>query len=139
MLAPNLHRTGKRQSRSRLIWANPASYVGFTCRTPDADNEVQVYDGRTLLNTQFHDDPGTGFFSIFADPEAITSLVLTSDVTGETLPNNFEFDNFAAIESTAATPIPAALPLFATGIGGLGLLGWRRKRKAKRVGTSAAP
>jgi hypothetical protein len=29
----------------------------------------------------------------------------------------------------AATPIPAALPLFATGLGGLGLLGWRRKRK----------
>jgi hypothetical protein len=28
------------------------------------------------------------------------------------------------------TPLPAALPLFATGIGGLGLLGWRRKQKA---------
>jgi hypothetical protein len=31
------------------------------------------------------------------------------------------------------TPIPAALPLFATGLGGLGLLGWRRKRKAQAV------
>jgi hypothetical protein len=30
-----------------------------------------------------------------------------------------------------ATPLPAALPLFATGLGGLGLLGWRRKRKAR--------
>jgi hypothetical protein len=30
-------------------------------------------------------------------------------------------------------PLPAALPLFATGIGGLGLLGWRRKRKAQAV------
>ena len=29
----------------------------------------------------------------------------------------------------SATPLPAALPLFATGLGGLGLLGWRRKRK----------
>jgi CHRD domain len=28
------------------------------------------------------------------------------------------------------TPLPAALPLFATGLGALGLLGWRRKRKA---------
>ena len=27
-------------------------------------------------------------------------------------------------------PLPAALPLFATGLGGLALLGWRRKRKA---------
>ena len=31
---------------------------------------------------------------------------------------------------TSETPLPAALPLFATGLGGLGLLGWRRKRKA---------
>ncbi len=29
------------------------------------------------------------------------------------------------------TPIPAALPLFGTGLGALGLLGWRRKRKAQ--------
>ena len=34
---------------------------------------------------------------------------------------------------TATTPLPAALPLFATGIGGLGLLGWRRRRKAQAV------
>jgi len=34
------------------------------------------------------------------------------------------------IEAPTATPLPAALPLFATGLGGLGLLSWRRKRKA---------
>ena len=28
-------------------------------------------------------------------------------------------------------PLPAALPLFATGLGALGLLGWRKKRKAQ--------
>jgi len=32
------------------------------------------------------------------------------------------------------TPLPAALPLFASGLGGLGLLGWRRKKKAALVG-----
>jgi hypothetical protein len=37
------------------------------------------------------------------------------------------------ISLTSATPIPAALPLFATGLGGLGLLGWRRKRRAQAV------
>ena len=31
------------------------------------------------------------------------------------------------------TPLPAALPLFATGLSALGLLGWRRKRKAAAV------
>jgi hypothetical protein len=37
------------------------------------------------------------------------------------------------IDSQAVTPLPAALPLFATGLGGLGLLGWRRKRKPQAV------
>jgi hypothetical protein len=31
---------------------------------------------------------------------------------------------------TSATPLPAALPLFASGLGGLGFIGWRRKKKA---------
>jgi hypothetical protein len=33
-------------------------------------------------------------------------------------------------QAVATTPLPAALPLFATGLGALGLLGWLRKRKA---------
>ena len=32
-----------------------------------------------------------------------------------------------------STPLPATLPLFAGGLGALGLLGWRRKRKARMV------
>src|SRR5262245_35522357 len=35
--------------------------------------------------------------------------------------------------SLTPVPVPAALPLFATGLGALGLLGWRRKRKARSV------
>jgi hypothetical protein len=34
---------------------------------------------------------------------------------------------------TSVVPLPAAFPLFASGIGGLGLFGWRRKRKAAAV------
>ena len=32
--------------------------------------------------------------------------------------------------TVSQTPLPAALPLFATGLGAMGLLGWRKKRKA---------
>jgi hypothetical protein len=45
------------------------------------------------------------------------------------IPNLF-WAAFNDVTTSNETPLPAALPLFATGIGGLGLLGWRRKRKA---------
>jgi hypothetical protein len=35
------------------------------------------------------------------------------------------------IAPSSITPLPAALPLFATGLGAMGLFGWRRKRKAQ--------
>jgi hypothetical protein len=34
------------------------------------------------------------------------------------------------VSDVEPAPLPAALPLFATGLGAIGLLGWRRKRKA---------
>ena len=37
------------------------------------------------------------------------------------------------VVGTGATPLPAALPLFASGLGAFGLLGWRRKRKNATV------
>ena len=40
------------------------------------------------------------------------------------------------VDAPSQTPLPAALPLFATGLGGLRLLGWRRKRK--KAGAVAA-
>jgi hypothetical protein len=43
--------------------------------------------------------------------------------------SSFVTDNVFA-PPTSATPLPAALPLFVTGLGALGLLGWRRKKKA---------
>lgn len=43
--------------------------------------------------------------------------------------NAFAQSSTGGVE-VAATPLPGALPLFATGLGALGLLGWRRKRKA---------
>ena len=38
-------------------------------------------------------------------------------------------DNWA-IPTVSAIPLPAALPLFGTGLALLGFMGWRKKRKA---------
>jgi hypothetical protein len=38
-------------------------------------------------------------------------------------------DNVSVTDAAAAVSLPAALPLFATGLGALGMLGWCRKRK----------
>jgi hypothetical protein len=46
-------------------------------------------------------------------------------------PAFFQLDDVSVNPSgVGAVPLPAALPLFATGLGALGLLGWRRKKKA---------
>jgi hypothetical protein len=76
----------------------------------------------------------TDFFCNYTGSTASggSSLKLTLDndaglcpVTTSSLAGTFSGDSGEA----AATPLPAALPLFATGLGALGLFGWRRKRK----------
>ena len=53
------------------------------------------------------------------------------DITGDSpLANDQLIVDLSFTAPAAETPLPAAFPLFATGLGALGLLGWRRKRKA---------
>jgi hypothetical protein len=56
--------------------------------------------------------------SIYVDPSVSGYCIQVSDGVG------------GGSCGASATPLPAALPLFASGLGALGLLGWRRRRKA---------
>ncbi len=58
--------------------------------------------------------------------DELADIGIIFSLTSDQPNSGFAFDY--AIGTT--TPLPAALPLFATGLGALGLLGWRRKRKA---------
>ena len=58
--------------------------------------------------------------SLFSDNEHLSAA-------GQLILANYEI----ALIDSHVTPLPAALPLFATGLGALGLLGWRRKKKAR--------
>jgi hypothetical protein len=62
------------------------------------------------------------------------NILFAADVqdgsTGPTGVIGFTFDSITIGGNQGGeTPLPAALPLFASGLGALGLLGWRRKRK----------
>ena len=104
--------------------------VGHTCAT---GGEGASYFGQMNVETG-----STAVHSFVIDLTALTgntswttsAAVLTPDSKGfEALVAN----GTATQDGGFATPLPAALPLFATGIGGLGLLGWRRKRKAQAI------
>lgn len=58
-----------------------------------------------------------------------TTLLLTTD-QGATFGGAGQQFSFT-LDATAITPLPAALPLFASGLGVLGFFDWRRKRKAR--------
>jgi hypothetical protein len=75
------------------------------------------------------------YFGVSNTSPAITCCTFQIDTFFGTGLSNFDEGVITnstnlAFTAVAETPLPAALPLFATGIGGLGLLGWRRKKKA---------
>ncbi len=55
-----------------------------------------------------------------------------------TVPDGYSVQTSSNIGNSPATvtPIPATLPLFTSGLGGLGLIGWRRKKTAARAARS---
>jgi hypothetical protein len=58
----------------------------------------------------------------FLDPDW---LRIGTDIVG-----GVQFNGAFSLNGTTVVPLPGALPLFVTGLGALGLLGWRRKRRA---------
>lgn len=95
-------------------------------------------DGSVALAFSSDDDSGAPFFP--TDGTTLgTVLVETGlpvDVTKYLDPVSLQAKGFTATfqSDVEATPIPAALPLFAAGLGALCLLSRRRKRKAQAVG-----
>jgi hypothetical protein len=87
--------------------------------------------GSMLVNSVTGDAAFTAAF--------MTGQFLNINLTTQALSQGSTLESVAAGGSASAfvgsglvsnVPLPGALPLFATGLGVLGLLGWRRKRKA---------
>jgi len=69
-------------------------------------------------------DTETFVFAGITSTTAFSSITLYSDD-----PDHGSF-NIPEIDFVSSTPLPASLPLFASGLGAFGLLGWSRKKKA---------
>ena len=65
------------------------------------------------------------FFDVFSDPSLPFNGPGRQPTNGNFVVSEFTL-NAAPV---SAVPLPATLPLFASGLGALGLLGWRRKKK----------
>jgi hypothetical protein len=105
-------------------------------------NKITLVGVATLFDTNhtpFGGSPATDSFLLSIDGGgffAVTFANANNELLNYT-GNVFAFeqksgnaDFYVSALAYNATPIPAALPLFATGLGTLGLVGWRRKRKA---------
>ena len=114
-----------------LTLSADANQLSLFWGSVDSYNVIEFLLGGFLVDTVTGDDvfnPATGS-QTDANTNRLVTITLASlfdqVIFYSNGQNAFEFDNV----STSAIPIPAALPLFA---GGVGLLGWlaRRKRRA---------
>jgi hypothetical protein len=98
---------------------------GFALPGANTYNWTETYSGTgtTIINSLYTIPGG---FPTTASLQDFASIEASGGTAGGVTTNTYEDAWYVA-----ATPIPAALPLFASGLGALGLLGWRRKRKAQ--------
>lgn len=124
-----------------ILFNNAVNGLSMYIGSIDTYNTIDFYSGVSLVGSV------TGAMLVASDPSLMASgcqnsyscnrgflfggMGMFDKVSMNSSQNALEFDN------VGATPIPAALPLFATVLGGGGFLTWRRKRKQALKGSSA--
>ena len=109
----------------------PNGFSGFTF----------IPDG-TIYNILLHIPDISGISASSQDPldlfpygstDWVFSNASAIPLTSPTVPPEFDFWTY----DIAIVPLPGALPLFASALGVMGLLGWRRKRKHAAAAAAA--
>jgi hypothetical protein len=115
--------------------AGPTSF-GSGAYTPPSSSTgatVGIYDNQYIIFPTFYaSDTFTSQSMIFSNANFATLGVTPGTYQWTWISGGGSEITTFTLE-IGQTPIPAALPLFATGLGALGLLGSRRKRKAQAV------
>jgi hypothetical protein len=119
-------------------------HVGFTQDTSDGEGNVNDTSAFSLTGLSgllavtsgiFHPGDAALILPYRDNPNASTSFV-GDGPNGDGGCNDCYFGQIATLsvpDVVGATPLPGALPLFASGLGALGLLGRRLKRKASAL------
>lgn len=109
-----------------LVSSASSSFVEFVVDVPTPNGAPVIiielapdFFSSVGVNDEFNDD-FTGYTIALA--ECTVNDCVESD--------EIALDLFGTATSVAAVPVPAALPLFGTGLAIMGFLGWRRKSKA---------
>jgi hypothetical protein len=105
-------------------WVLPADLTPFGCGTENEPTCEPV--GHFISPSDPWQPQAIGTWDILDANGSLSDQIITFNSDGNA---NLLFFS----DPNLTTPLPAALPLFAAGLGGLGLLGWRRKRKAQAV------
>jgi hypothetical protein len=121
--------------------ATIASWLTSTLGLPTATTVSQCDNsgacGVSNNATTFTSSPADIFAVHFGQNELVfeyASLITSFHVD---LGNEQGLSNIRSFSVPTATPLPAALPLFAGGLGAMGLFGWRKRRK-NAIALSAA-
>jgi outer membrane lipase/esterase len=125
----------------QMVEANPTLY-GFTAATvlpgvpgPNTGSACESASGtgwgQFCADTTTPSPDYSDLRSVDSEQTSFWSDDQHFSAAGQLIEANYEFGLIQADINT--TPLPAALPLFATGLGAMGLLGWRRKQKTADI------
>jgi hypothetical protein len=118
----------------RADFASPTEFVSIDfVGVDDGDVKAEIYDLNGVLLDSFIASlggEGENAIATFTRSTADIAYILAGGVPGE----GVSLDNLVVSVPDTAVPTPATLPLFATGLGLMALLAWRRKRLALRKG-----
>ena len=118
---------GSYYSNVSTNFLSPNSY-GVDVRSPGELTQLFIFlqsatfmFGQVNSPVSYDVQPGDSFLGFFDMHDQFTNIIAVGDL----IPQHLTVGS----DAVSSTPLPATLPLFATGLGALGLIGWRRKRK----------
>ena len=104
---------------SNWAWDNVLTATPPNFSATQSSGILFLFDNDTVIGNLYYQPNNSTFYFSVSAPDSLynpgdAGVLTIADISG----------------IGGETPLPAALPLFATGLGALGALGWRRKRKA---------